>query len=84
MDREEESKREQIRLENKKIRQLRLVVDLSIHQIRSGRLSLEEAYDLVERVRGFALRLFPGKEKAFDIIYRPRFYRAISSRYQTH
>jgi hypothetical protein len=38
----------------------------------------------VEHLRRQALMLFPGKETAFDIIYRPRFQRAITETYQLH
>lgn len=71
----------EIELENKKIKYLRWVVDLSLMEVRWGSLSLAEAYALEESVRRFALRLFPGKEEAFRIIYSPRFRRAISERY---
>ena len=73
--------KQEIELENKKIKYLRWVVDISLLEVRSGSLSLAEAYALEESVRQFALRLFPGKEEAFRIIYSPRFRRAISERY---
>ena len=75
---------QELRTENKKIRYLRIVVDLSLQQIVQGDLTLDQVYDLVESVRKFALRLFPGKEYEFDLIYRPRFQRSIRSRYPMH
>jgi hypothetical protein len=38
----------------------------------------------VENIRSQALMLFPGKETAFDIIYRPRLQRAITETFQLH
>lgn len=65
--------------ENRKIRFLRFLVDLSIRTIQEGDLSSEEAANLVEGLREVCLRLFPGKEEAFDLIYRPRFRRVIEA-----
>jgi hypothetical protein len=75
---------QELQAENKKIRYLRIVVDLSLQQIVQGDLTLDQVFDLVEQVRKFALRLFPGKEYEFDLIYRPRFQRAIRGCYPMH
>ena len=74
----------EIELENKKIRRLRFLVDLTCTLLNQTRLSREESWELVEGVRQWALRLFPGKEEAFDLIYRPRFRRIIEERYPLH
>lgn len=73
-----------IREENRNLRYLRFLVDLALMEIRGGRVSLEQAARMVKNVRSQALQLFPGKETAFDIIYRPRFQRAISETFQLH
>ncbi len=75
---------EAIRAENRKLRYLRFLVDLALREIRAGRLSLEEASRVVENVRGQALKLFPGKETAFEVIYRPKFQRAIAETFRLH
>ena len=75
---------QEVQAENKKIRYLRIVVDLSLQQIVQGDLTLDQVYGLMESVRKFALRLFPGKEYEFDLIYGPRFRRAIKGRYPIH
>jgi hypothetical protein len=67
--------------ENRKIRYLRYLVDFSILSIQQEELSFEEAYRLVEDVKRAACTLFPGKEEAFEIIYRPRFQRVIGERF---
>jgi hypothetical protein len=70
-----------IREENRRIRFLRFLIDLSIQSIQENDLSLEEALGLVEEAKRAALRLFPGKELAFELIYRPRFQRVIEARF---
>lgn len=63
--------------ENKRIRLLRITTDLTIQLISSGHISMNEAIVLINRIRQFAVKLFPGKEKTFDLIYAPRFRRAM-------
>jgi hypothetical protein len=71
----------QTKEENRKIRYLRFLVDLSILSIQQDDLLLEEALDRVEDVKRAACSLFPGKEEVFELIYRPRFNRVIEERY---
>ena len=71
-----------IQEEEKKLRRLRFIVDFAIEYIRSQQLNHEEAIRVVEGVRKHALKLFPGKEDAFDIIYAPRFKRVLNEKFQ--
>ena len=80
----EAARRQAIRGENRHLRYLRFMVDLALLEIRSGRLTLTQAGKIVDMLRRQALMLFPGKETAFDLIYRPRFQRAITETYQLH
>jgi hypothetical protein len=73
-----------IREENRNLRYLRFLVDLALAEIRAGTFTLEQSEQVVENVRSQALGLFPGKETAFDIIYRPRFQRAITETFKLH
>lgn len=73
-----------IREENRNLRYLRFIVDLALMEIRAGRFTLAQAEQVVENIRSQALKLFPGKEQAFDLIYRPRFQRAIAETFQLH
>jgi hypothetical protein len=68
--------------EEKKLRRLRFIVDFAIEYIRSQGLNHEEAIRVVEGVRKHTLKLFPGKEDAFDIIYAPRFKRVLNEKFQ--
>ena len=67
--------------ENRKIRFLRFLVDFTLLSIQQDDLSCEQALQRVEDARQVACRLFPEKEETFDLIYRPRFLRAIEERF---
>ncbi|MDX1660344.1 MAG: hypothetical protein R3326_01025 [Gemmatimonadota bacterium] len=68
--------------EDRRVRRLRLVVDLTLQRLYTDPdLTLLEALTLVEKVREAALGMFPGKEAAFELIYRPRFERVLSIRW---
>jgi hypothetical protein len=71
----------EVREENRRIRFLRFLVDLSILSIQQNDLSFEEALKLVEDAKQAACNLFPGKEEVFELIYRPRFQRVIQERF---
>jgi 4-hydroxy-3-methylbut-2-enyl diphosphate reductase IspH len=75
---------EELKEEERKLRQLRLVVSLTMSTISQTTLSLDEASKMVVATRELALRLFPGKELAFDLIYQPRFRRLLAERYRLH
>jgi len=72
----------QTKEEDRKIRYLRFLVDLSILSIQQDDLLLEEALERVEDVKRAACSLFPGKEETFELIYRPRFKRVIEERFR--
>ena len=44
-------------------------------------LTFEEAKQMIEDCRQAALAMFPGKELAFDLIYRPRLERVMKERF---
>lgn len=75
---------QEIAEENKKIRTLRFMVDLTISLISQGKMTRDEALEHFLKVKDFALKLFPGKEEAFEIIYAPRFKRIINEIYGLH
>jgi hypothetical protein len=84
VDMDEAARRQAIREENRKLRYLRFMVDLALKEIRSGSFTLPQAAQVVSNLRRQALMLFPGKETAFDLIYRPRLPRAITKTFQLH
>jgi len=67
--------------ENRKIRYLKMMVSLGLALLREERLSRTEAEQIVESIRRSALRMFPGKEATWEIVYAPRFRRAIEERW---
>ena len=75
---------QEIAEENKKIRTLRFMVDFSMTLISQGLMTREEAIEQLHKVKKLALRLFPDKEEAFEIIYAPRFMRIINEIYGLH
>ncbi len=78
-DRERAAK---IELENKMIRRLRFLVDLTFATIaQDDSLTLEQAWDHVIALKGAAVAMFPGKENTFDLIYLPRFSRLLAERF---
>lgn len=74
---------EDLLAENKKIRHLRILVDLTAQILAQDKdLKLCEALRLVEAAREAASRLFPGKEETFDLVIRPRLERILLERFQ--
>lgn len=74
--------KEQIDEESRQIRRLRILVRLTIDTIAGGDLSPEEASGMIAATRRVALEMFPGKERAFDLIYRPQFQRVMHAIYR--
>ena len=67
--------------EDRRVRQLRTVVQLALSVIAQTDMPLADAEAMVAAVRHTAVRLFPGKESVFDLIYLPRFRRLLADRY---
>lgn len=70
-----------VREENRNVRRLRNLVDFSMEYIRTQTLTHDQALVAVEAVKKFALRLFPDKEDAFNIIYAPKFRRLLNAKF---
>jgi hypothetical protein len=73
--------RDQLLEEEKRMRRLKLVVDLSLAILMQAQLTLREAFDVVDDAKKAALALFPDKGDVFDLIYLPRFRRIIRERF---
>jgi hypothetical protein len=73
---------EQIDEESRLIRRLRILVRLTLDTIATGDLSAEEAAGMIAATRRAALEMFPGKDRAFDLIYRPQFQRMMNAVYR--
>jgi hypothetical protein len=73
---------EQIDDESRRIRRLRILVQLTLESIAAGDLTPEEASGMIAATRRVALEMFPGKERAFDLLYRPKFQRVMHAIYR--
>lgn len=78
------AKPEEIAEEQKKMRRLRTIVDLTAAMLSQGNLSTPEALKLVAATKKSVLSLFPDKEEIFDLIYKPRFERIIKERLKSN
>lgn len=69
--------------ELRRLRRLQIMMDMVMSVIaQDPRLTLEGASELVGNAREAALAMFPGKELAFDLIYKPRLQRLIVERFR--
>lgn len=71
--------------EQRKLRRLQIMVNMVMSVISQDlSLTIEEASEMVADTRRAALAMFPGKELAFDLIYKPRLQRLMRERYRIH
>ena len=65
------------------IRRLQLMMNLVLQTIaQDSSLSIDEASQMIADARLAALNMFPGKELAYDLIWRPRFQRLMRERFR--
>jgi len=69
--------------EAKKIRRLQLMISMVSSVIgQDPNLTVEEASEMVANAKRAALAMFPDKELAFDILYKPRLQRLMKERFR--
>jgi hypothetical protein len=68
--------------ETQRRRRLQFLMDLTLATIAQSAMPEGEAWDLIRSARAAALRMFPGKELAFDMIYMSRFRRLLVEKYE--
>ena len=69
--------------ESKLIRRLQFMMNLVMQTIaQDGSLTIDEASQMIADSRKAALAMFPGKELAYDLIWRPRFQRLMRERFR--
>jgi hypothetical protein len=69
--------------EAKKIRRLQVMISMVMSVIsQDPDLTLEEASELVANAKRAALAMFPDKEFAFEILYKPRLQRVMRERFR--
>lgn len=68
--------------EAQKIRRLQIMVSMVMSVIsQDPNLTIEEASELVAGTKRAALAMFPDKELAYDILYKPRLQRLMKERF---
>jgi hypothetical protein len=71
------------REEARRLRRLQMMMSMVMSVIgQDPDLTLEEAAELAANARRAALSMFPDKELAYDILYRPRLQRLINERFR--
>jgi hypothetical protein len=69
--------------ETRKIRRLQLMISMVMSVIsQDPTLTLEEASELSAGAKRAALAMFPDKELAFDLLYKPRLQRLMRERFR--
>jgi hypothetical protein len=69
--------------EQRLIRRLQLMMNLVLQTIaQDTSLTIDEASQMIADTRKAALAMFPGKELAYDLIWRPRFQRLMRERFR--
>ena len=68
--------------EGQKIRRLQIMISMVMSVIgQDPKLTIEEASELAAGAKRAALAMFPDKELAYDILYKPRLQRLIRERF---
>ena len=68
--------------ERRKLRRLQIMMSMVMSVIsQDAGLSVEEASELAANAKRAALAMFPDKEFAYDILYKPRLQRLMAERY---
>jgi hypothetical protein len=69
--------------ELRKIRRLQILINLVMCTISQDvNMSVEEASEMVADTKRAALAMFPDKELAYDLIYKPRLQRLMKERFR--
>jgi hypothetical protein len=69
--------------ERRKLRRLQIMMNMVMSVIGQDQdMTIEEASELAANAKRAALALFPDKEFAYDILYKPRLQRLIAERFR--
>lgn len=69
--------------EARKIRRLQMIISMVMSVIgQDPSLTVEEAAELAAGAKRAALAMFPDKELAYDLLYKPRLQRLIRERFR--
>ena len=69
--------------EAKLIRRMQMMMNLVLQTVsQDSSLSIDEASQMIADARSATLSMFPDKELAYDLIWRPRFQRLMRERFR--
>ncbi len=69
--------------ERRKLRRLQIMMNMVMSVISQDQdLTVEEAAELTANAKRAALAMFPDKEFAYDILYKPRLQRLMAERFR--
>jgi hypothetical protein len=69
--------------EQRLIRRMQMMMNMVMQVIaQDGSLTVDDASQMIADSRRAALVMFPGKELAYDLIWRPRFQRLMRERFR--
>lgn len=69
--------------EQKLLRRLQMLMNMVMQTIaQDSSLTIDEASQMIADSRKAALAMFPGKELAYDLIWKPRFQRLMRERFR--
>ena len=75
--------RQETNEEAHKIRRLQMMIGMVMQVIsQDPKLTIEEASELAAGAKRAALAMFPDKEFAYDILYKPRLQRLMNERFR--
>ena len=78
----EEAHTNEVQQEAQKIRRLQIMISMVMSVIgQDPNLTIEEASELAAGAKRAALAMFPDKEFAYDILYKPRLQRLMRERF---
>jgi len=74
---------EELAEEQKLIRRMQMMMNMVMQVIaQDATLTVDQASQMIADSRKAALAMFPGKELAYDLIWRPRFQRLMRERFR--
>ena len=74
---------EELKEEQRKLRRLQMMMNMVMSVIgQDSTITIDEASEMVADSRRAALAMFPDKELAYDLIYKPRLQRLMRERYR--
>lgn len=69
--------------EQRQIRRLQMMMNMVTQCIaQDGSMTVDEASQMIAEAHTAALTMFPGKELAYDLIWKPRFQRLMQERFR--